>query len=135
MHAPRSSDSTTPPNTVLIVDDEPLVRAAMAGQLEAAGFDVLQATNGADAVTQYFQHQGAIVAMVLDLMMPESRGEVALGIIRGVSPNLPVIVATGALPEVDVRYRPMGEAEVKVLLKPFDGVVVVREILRMITEA
>jgi CheY-like chemotaxis protein len=115
-------------NTILIVDDEPLVRAAMAGQMRAAGFAVLEAENGEDAVTQYLEHQAEIVALVLDLNMPGSRGEVALGIIRGVSPDLPVILATGAIPEADVRQRPIGEPEVKVMLKPFDGSAIVREL-------
>lgn len=121
-----------PPNTVLIVDDEPLVRAAMAGQMRAVGFAVLEAENGEDAVTRYFEHQAEIIGLVLDLNMPGSRGEVALAIIRGVSPNLPVILATGAIPEVDVRHRPFGEPEVTVMLKPFEGSAIVRELQRLL---
>jgi CheY-like chemotaxis protein len=120
------------PNTVLIVDDEPFVRAVVARQLTTAGFDVVEAGNGADAVTQFFRHQPMVVGMVLDLMMPESRGEVALSIIRGVAPNLPVIVATGTQPDADVRYRPVGEPEVTVLIKPLDGSTLVRELRRLI---
>ena len=122
----------SPPNTILVVDDEPFVRAVVARQLTAAGFDVIEAGNGADAVTQFFRNQTAIVGMVLDIMMPESRGEVALSIIRGVAPNLPVIVATGTVPDVDVRFRPVGEPEVKVLIKPIEGSVIVRELQRLI---
>jgi len=125
-------DSPIPTNTILVVDDEPFVRAVVARQLEAAGFDVIEAENGADAVTQCFRHQTAIIGMVLDLMMPESRGEVALSIIRGVAPELPVIVATGTEPESDVRYRPVGEPEVTVLIKPLEGALLVRELRRLI---
>ena len=124
--------SPTPPNTILVVDDEPFVRAVVARQLQAAGFEVIEAENGADAVTQFFRHQTTIVGMVLDIMMPESRGEVALSIIRGVAPNLPVIVATGTEPEADVRYRPVGEPEVTVLIKPLEGSTLVRELRRLI---
>jgi CheY-like chemotaxis protein len=119
-------------NAVLVVDDEPMVREALALQLAAEGFDVLEAGSGAEAVTVFFRHQASIVALVLDLVMPASRGEVALGIIRGVVPELPVIVATASRPQMDVRDRPRGEAEVKVLMKPFEGQVIVRELRRLI---
>jgi CheY-like chemotaxis protein len=135
MFYPSQFEPRRTPNTVLIVDDEPLVRAAMSLQLSSAGFDVVEAKSGADAVTQYFRRQREIVAMVLDLVMPESRGEVALGIIRGVAPHLPVIVATAARPDPDVRHRPVGEAEVKVLMKPFDGRIVVEELRRLIAQS
>jgi CheY-like chemotaxis protein len=97
-------ESPIPPNTVLIVDDEPMLRAVAARQLKTAGFDVIEAENGADAVTQFFRHQTSIVGMVLDLMMPES----------------------------DVRYRPVGEPEVTVLIKPIEGSTIVRELRRLI---
>lgn len=125
-------ESPIPRNTVLVVDDEPFVRAVVARQLKGAGFEVIEASNGADAVTQFFRHQTTIVGMVLDIMMPESRGEVALSIIRGVAPNLPVIVATGTEPDADVRFRPVGEPEVTVLIKPLEGATLVRELRRLI---
>lgn len=128
-HPPTPSAS---PNTVLIADDERLVRAAMAGQLRAAGFAVLEAESGEEAVTLYFERQDEIVGLVLDLSMPASRGEVALGLIRGVTPDLPVILATGAIPEVEVRHRPIGEPEVSVMLKPFEGTALVHEMRRLI---
>ena len=132
MFSLRQGDSPAEPNTVLIVDDEAFVRTVVARQLKAAGFEVIEAESGGDAVTQFFRHQAEVIAMVLDIMMPESRGEVALSIIRGVAPNLPVIVATGTEPDADVRYRPAGEPEVKVLIKPIEGSTIVRELRRLI---
>ena len=132
MFSSHGDASPIPPNAVLVVDDEPFVRAVVARQLTTAGFEVIEAENGADAVTKFLRDRASIVGMVLDLMMPESRGEVALSLIRGVAPDLPVIVATGSQPEPDVRYRPVGEPEVTVLIKPLEGSVLVRELRRLI---
>lgn len=126
------SEAPIPSNTVLVVDDEPVVRTLITRHLSDAGFDVIQAENGSDAVAQFFQHQARIVGLVLDLMMPGSRGEVALSMIRAVAPDLPVIIATGTQPEDDVRYRPVGEPEVSVLLKPIEASVLVGELQRLI---
>jgi CheY-like chemotaxis protein len=132
MSAPQRDEPTIFPKTVLVVDDEPIMRAVVARHLKAAGFDVIEAVNGEDAVRKFLRDQMSIVGMVLDLMMPGSRGEVALSLIRGVAPQLPVIVATGTEPEPDVRYRPVGEPEVTVLIKPLEGSVLVRELRRLI---
>jgi len=58
--------------TVLVVDDElPLVRV-LALHLESEGYEVLTATNGADALAQIRQRRPEVV--VLDAMMPEMSG-------------------------------------------------------------
>ncbi len=80
---------------VLIADDHPLTREALAGLLSANGFDVVgQATDGADAVEQAGALRPDLV--VLDLTMPGMDGLTALPRIREAAPDTAVVVLTAA---------------------------------------
>src|SRR3954465_450681 len=59
---------------VLVVEDEPDWREALAGILEDASYRVLCAANGAEALTLLEQHQGRCDVILLDLMMPVMNG-------------------------------------------------------------
>jgi CheY-like chemotaxis protein len=58
--------------TVLIVDDEPDVVAYFSGILERAGFNVVTASNGRDALARVMEHRPDFIS--LDLVMPEKSG-------------------------------------------------------------
>src|SRR5688500_2585648 len=84
---PRSEESasrTTPPRgiasppnvraTVLLVDDDPHVAAASRRALERAGYVVLAASNGREAMEIVAGHEGTLDLLVTDLVMPEMGG-------------------------------------------------------------
>ncbi len=78
---------------ILLVDDEALIREVLAQQLAAAGFEVLEAADGADALA--LSSSEHVDAVVTDLSMPGVDG---LAVIRGVqarSPGLPAVLLTG----------------------------------------
>ena len=90
--------------TVLVVDDEPAVRAVTRGMLERAGFDVLVASDGQDAIEVFREQQDRVIAVVLDLAMPRMSGKEALAEIRTISPMVAVLLATGyAARDADVQ--------------------------------
>jgi DNA-binding NtrC family response regulator len=77
--------------TVLVVDDRERPRQALATELEDAGFDVVQATDGAEAWELFRQREPD--AVVTDMVMPQSDGLELLGRIRSRS-DVPVILFT-----------------------------------------
>ena len=80
---------------VLLVDDHPLTREALAGLLEAHGFDVVgQAGDGAEAIERAGELNPDLV--VLDLTMPGMDGLTALPRIRQAAPESAVVVLTAA---------------------------------------
>jgi DNA-binding NarL/FixJ family response regulator len=80
---------------ILIADDHPLTRDALAGLLSASGFDVVgQATDGAEAVEQAVALKPDLV--LLDLTMPGMDGLTALPRIREAVPDTAVVVLTAA---------------------------------------
>ncbi|RFB01616.1 sigma-54-dependent transcriptional regulator [Parvularcula marina] len=84
------------PQTVLIVDDDPVHRRLMQGVCERAGYFVATAPDGQHAIDLLRSSEGASVGvMLLDLMMPNMSGLETLEELRRFREDLPVIVLTG----------------------------------------
>jgi DNA-binding NarL/FixJ family response regulator len=80
---------------ILIVDDHPLTRDALAALLAQNGFDVIgQASGGQEAIEIARELQPDLV--LLDLSMPEMDGLTALPLIREVSPESEIVVLTAS---------------------------------------
>jgi CheY-like chemotaxis protein len=63
-----------PPRTIMIVDDDPDIRAALGELLESEGYEVVGAANGAAALALLRSGVAAPCAILLDLMMPYMNG-------------------------------------------------------------
>ena len=74
---------------VLVVDDQPLPRRALANELRDGGFTVQEAADGAEGWSRFCQHKPDLV--ITDLVMPASDGLQLLGRIRSQS-DVPVIL-------------------------------------------
>jgi CheY-like chemotaxis protein len=78
---------------VLVVDDEPDVRATVTLLLDFLGFRVREADSGLEALAVL--DEGGVAAVVLDLSMPGLDGYATLERIRETHPPLPVILCSG----------------------------------------
>ncbi len=83
--------------TVLIADDSRLMRMVLAKVLQDAGFSVISASNGQQALSTLRQHQ--VDAVILDAVMPELDGLEACRQIRADTSlaGLPVFIFTGSI--------------------------------------
>lgn len=81
--------------TVLVVDDEETVRVVAKRMLKGAGFAVLTACDGEEAVALYRQHQQEIVCVLLDLTMPKQNGEESFRALRQIRPDVRVVLSSG----------------------------------------
>jgi PAS domain S-box-containing protein len=103
--------------TVLVVDDEEIVRKTAATALKHNGFNVLLASNGAEAL-DILRGGASVSAVILDLTMPVMTGEQALPLIREICPGVPIILSSGYNEaEVSRRFSTAGLAGV--LQKPY----------------
>ena len=90
------------PATVLVVEDEPLLRYALASELDAAGFQVLEAGNTAEAET-VLAAGAPVDVLVTDVQMPGPRdGMVLAQMVRAQWPETKVIIASGRPPPQSV---------------------------------
>jgi DNA-binding response OmpR family regulator len=81
--------------TILIVDDDPTVRAVMARMVEGCGFDVLQAVDGRHALEVFSENSKAILAVILDMTMPNLNGREALKGMRDHCKDVRVLMVSG----------------------------------------
>jgi two-component system cell cycle sensor histidine kinase/response regulator CckA len=89
--APRELPSIT----VLIVDDDREVGAVAARVLRDAGCRVLLAATAAEATNLCVRHDGAIDVIVLDVILPDRRGDRLLEQLRTLRPGSPVVLTSG----------------------------------------
>ncbi|MES3035856.1 MAG: ATP-binding protein [Gemmatimonadota bacterium] len=90
---PAPSSSGT--ETILLVEDEPQVRAVAARALRSAGYRVLEATNGRDGVQVARRERDAIDMIVSDVVMPEMGGKEMVELARQFLPTVAVLFVSG----------------------------------------
>jgi PAS domain S-box-containing protein len=90
--------------TMLVIDDEEIVRKSAKSALERYGYEVLLANDGLEGVRSFRKYRRKITAVLLDMMMPVMGGEEALQELRAISPLTPVIGSSGYSEALAVRY-------------------------------
>ncbi|MDR3405950.1 MAG: PAS domain S-box protein [Chthoniobacter sp.] len=80
---------------ILVVDDEASVRQITKQTLEAFGYRVVLAVDGAEAVASFAQRGGEIAAVLTDIMMPIMDGLAMIQVLRRMNPIVPIIAASG----------------------------------------
>jgi CheY-like chemotaxis protein len=80
---------------VLVVDDEPSILTVTNQTLQAFGYRVLTATDGADAVAVYVQHKNEIAVILTDMMMPVMDGAAVIHALKRINPGVKIIAASG----------------------------------------
>src|SRR5918992_519408 len=129
--APRVHAAAAGQETILLVDDEESLRVAARRMLQRAGFTVLQASDGADALRVLAEHNGPLHALVTDVVMPGVGGPELVRRLREVRPDLPTLFISGYTEE-GVRTQGALHPDAAYLEKPFspeDLVRKVREVL------
>lgn len=93
----RKAEAAWGHGKILVVDDEPGICRVARAILEGAGFEVLCATGGAEAVAVFRRHARDIRLVLLDLHMPGMGGLEALQLILEVDPDVRVLCMSGHL--------------------------------------
>jgi PAS domain S-box-containing protein len=117
--------------TILLVDDEVLVRQLGRRILEKAGYAVITAANGQEAVDIYKEKGDEIALVILDLIMPIMDGNQCLEEILKIDSMAKVLIASGHCPAGAARNVPGGGAR-RLIGKPYnlkDLLQTVREVL------
>ncbi|WP_128544240.1 response regulator [Larkinella soli] len=115
--------------TILIADDDAIIRRLLTYQLTLAGYDVLAARDGSEAFNWLRDHRRRPDLLLLDLFMPRQSGLEVIESLKSLPFKIPVILMSGA----DRPLARQGLARVQVdafLAKPFS----VEDLLHSIEE-
>ncbi len=80
---------------VLVVDDDPIVRRALALAMSSIGYHVAEAQSGTDAVEIYREHKSELRVVLLDMVMPTMNGRATYLALREIDPDVRVILMSG----------------------------------------
>lgn len=92
---PIKAAQMPPRPCVLVVDDDPGIRDTIRFMLEDAGYDVLTATTGLEALDRVIERRPALI--LLDLQMPLMTGQETLARLRQMPYQIPVVFMTAGL--------------------------------------
>ena len=92
MTMPSTNGRTQPGASLLVVEDEPNILELLSASLRYAGFDVLTATSGSEAVQAAQRHRPDLI--VLDVMLPDMDGFDVVRRLRGGGARVPVVFLT-----------------------------------------
>jgi two-component system, cell cycle sensor histidine kinase and response regulator CckA len=132
LKAESSPPDVTGSGTLLVVDDEELVRRFAQDVLEGYGYQVVLAANGREAVELFRQRGGQIAAVLLDLTMPVMGGEEALRQLKSIRPEVRVVLSSG-YDEVDAVRRFAGEGLADFIQKPYTPAALATKIKKALT--
>jgi len=81
--------------TILLVEDDAVLRVALADSLKSQNYGVLEATNGQEALDMLEKHAGEVSLILSDLVMPEMGGQALFHAIQQRGLTLPVVLLSG----------------------------------------
>ncbi|RLL51747.1 response regulator [Mariprofundus sp. EBB-1] len=104
--------------TVLLVDDDEMLREIGTLILEEIDINVITAINGIDAIELFQQHQDHIDMVLLDLTMPKMGGIECLKRLRALAPELEVLICSGYT-EAEVKALFYNDSRLSFIQKPY----------------
>src|SRR5687768_8674645 len=111
-------DTETPP-TVLVADDEAVVRTVLNAMLRRLGCNVLLAGDGREAIDIYQSQHDAIDLVIFDLFLPDMTGELLYPKLRTINPQARTVLTTGNS-ESEMLGDLLAAGVCGILPKPFD---------------
>ncbi len=103
---------------VLVVDDEAAIRTLTKQTLEAYGYSVLTASNGAEAVAVYARHKDEIEVIITDVIMPIMDGHALIRALMVIKPNVRIIASSGS-PNKELQAKVLEAGAKRLIPKPY----------------
>ncbi len=105
--------------TILLVDDEELVREMARDILTHIGYEVVVCTDGEEAIEYYRRHHGSIDLVVLDMIMPRVGGYQCYSALREIDPEVRTLVSSGYAVNDEVK-KMLHDGAKGFIQKPFE---------------
>lgn len=119
--------------TVLVVEDSPTTRKHIALGLRSAGYRVVAAADGMEALELLSQPENNADLIVTDLNMPNLDGLGLIRAIRFTDRHLPIVILSSAMDQVS-RQNGLEAGADRYLTKPFDSSLLLTEIGELLGE-
>jgi DNA-binding NtrC family response regulator len=118
---PRGSE------TILLVEDEDIVRGLARQILEQAGYNVLDARGGEEAIRLCRERRGPIDLLLTDIVMPETSGKEVAERLTRLRPATRVLYMSGYTDDAIVHHGVL-DSDVEFIQKPFTPIALARKV-------
>jgi len=113
----KTADTWDGSETILVAEDDEAVRHLTVKLLTEAGYRVVEASNGEEAVRKYKEQKDAIQLLLLDVIMPRKNGKEVYDEISGIRPDIKTIFMSGHAGDVFERKHINGK-RFNIIMKP-----------------
>ncbi len=117
--------------TILVIDDEAVVRNLSSKILENVGFATMSAENGREGLACFREHHHKLSAVILDLTMPHMDGSEAYAEIRRIDKHMPLLISTGFSQE-NTMPKFANDPKIRFLQKPYRAVALLEKIRELV---
>jgi CheY-like chemotaxis protein len=105
--------------TILLIDDEPLVRETGQALLEQLGYTVLTAADGPEGIALFRKRHRQIVLVILDMIMPRMGGRETFFELKKITPACPIAISSGYSSGDDLQQL-LEAGAAGLIAKPYD---------------
>ena len=127
----KTADASGGSETILVAEDDDAVRHLTVKLLTEAGYRVIEASNGEEAVRKYKEQKDAIQLLVLDVVMPRKNGKEAYDEICEIRPDIKTIFMSGYAGDVFERKHIIGE-RFNIIRKPVSPLSLLRKVRKIL---
>ena len=133
--APQAPEITGPAlqgsETLLVVEDEDVLRSLICKGLRAYGYTVLEAPQGNEALKVCVRHQGTIHLALIDVVMPQMSGRTLAERLAPLAPGMKVLYMSGYTQDT-ITHHGILDREVFFIEKPFNPVTLAGKVRRVL---
>ena len=133
LQLPRTPDSVVGTETILLAEDDPMLRPLAKGLLEKLGYTVIDAENAATALEAAANHAGPIQLLVADVVMPGASGRELARQLEKTRPQTKVLYVSGYTDDAIVHHG-MLEPGLNFLQKPFTPAALARKVREVLDD-
>jgi two-component system cell cycle sensor histidine kinase/response regulator CckA len=120
--------------TILLVEDEDMVRGLTRQILESAGYKVVEASRGEEAIKRFAAKNGSIDLLLTDVVMPEMSGKEVADRVCELRPSTKVLFMSGYTDEAIVHHGVL-DSNVEFIQKPFTPAALAKKVREVLDSA
>lgn len=132
---PQQLFSSTPlrgrSETILVAEDEPIVRELVKSLLTEYGYEVIMAADGKEVVQLFSMNRDKIRLVLMDMIMPKQSGMEAADEIRQLKHDVKILFSSGYTPDF-IRKRGGDEKGVELIMKPYKPMELLKKVREML---
>ncbi|MBM4055955.1 MAG: response regulator [Planctomycetes bacterium] len=134
LHEEAGEKRATGNGLILIADDEEAIRHILKTSLERAGFEILLAIDGEDAVEKFYKNRENIALLLLDIKMPKKTGKMAYDDIIRIRQEIKTIFLSGYSEDEVIDKKMMKNKNVLFLKKPVLPSILIDKVIGLLEE-